>query len=180
MEEDTMTMAKTFSALSLALLLGALGTGTARAQVGLQPPFTEYAAKFSCGTVGKDADDVVGSYATAINIHNPQATIAANFIKKFVIANPEGSAAGRIVIAKDTLKPDVAERVDCTVIDRKLDVAATAHVEGFIIIEIAPLPGTAAAPGVQPLLDVVGIYTARGNTVSGLSVVNYEGKAITK
>ena len=78
--------------------LGCLGSMTAWAQVP-QYRFVEYAAKFLCGTVGPDPSappDVrvrPGTYATTINIHNPQLPDfpGVTFLKKVVISVPEGS-----------------------------------------------------------------------------------------
>jgi hypothetical protein len=60
-----MSMQRRLFPLSCILLLSAMIDGEARAQ-GLPPPFTEYAAKFTCGRVppsgpagGGDADVVV-------------------------------------------------------------------------------------------------------------------------
>jgi len=171
----------TLSALSFAVAFGALTVGSAHAQVPLQPPFSSYAAKFTCGPVAKlDSDVVVGTYATAINIHNPQALTSVSFIKKIVLANEEGAASGRIVVKSDKLGPDIAERVDCLLIYRLLDVSPATHIEGFVILEIPPVPGTTGA-GFIPQLDVVGVYSARGASgeVTGLDVVTYQPKGIT-
>jgi len=173
-----MVVSKSLSAL--ALMAGVLVAGGVQAQ-GLQPPFTEYAAKFSCGPLKGDGDVAQGIYDTAINIHNPQATVSLAFVKKFVIANEEGADFGKIVVKKDSLRPDIAERVDCVLIEKTLGIAAGAHVEGFIVIEVAAAAG-AAAPTSLPI-DVVGIYSARGlsgTTSAAVSVVPYSGKLITK
>lgn len=97
-----MSMQRRLFPLSCILLLSAMIDGEARAQ-GLPPPFTEYAAKFTCGRVppsspagGGDADVVVGVYATSINIHNPQADTEVPFVKKIVVANPEANLLGKL------------------------------------------------------------------------------------
>lgn len=173
------------SAKMLAPLAGVLlFTVGANAQVGAAPPYVEYAAKFTCGTESvKEPDDVVsGVYASSINIHNPQAQLAVPFIKKLVIANREDTTIGRIRVLKDVLKPDQADRVDCIFIRRNLDIAATGYVEGFVVIEVPPVPSaTGSAATVQPVLDVVAKYTARGLTgnVTTQSVVQIDGKRIT-
>ncbi len=147
----------------------------ASAQSLLKPPFNEYGAKFSCGPATADADVVKGTYATSINIHNPQATISVSFQKKFVIALEEGQTPPQPgFIATDNLGPDLAERVDCPLIYSKLKISPKLHIEGFIVIEVPPLAGTAFTP----LLDVVGKYTARSGA-SGFDVVTYGPKAIT-
>jgi hypothetical protein len=167
--------------LSCLLLLGTMVVGEATAQ-GLPPPFTEYAAKYTCGRVrpsaaGGDADAVVGVYATAINIHNPQADTQVPFVKKIVVANPEGQGPGRIVVRRDTLGPDQAERVDCPVIFGLLTITPGTHVEGFVVLEI---PANPSQP--QLSLDVVGVYSVRPSTgeASSLDVVVYSSKEITR
>jgi len=169
--------------LSCALLLTAIVAGEANAQ-GLPPPFIEYAAKFTCGRVpptgpagGGDADVVVGVYATSINIHNPQADTEVVFVKKIVVANPEGQSPGQIVVKKDALRPDQAERVDCPLIFRLLNIRPGTHIEGFVVLEIATNPNQP-----QTSLDVVGKYSARPSAgeVSSLDVVIYSPKEITR
>ena len=177
-----MTVRMTLSVLSLSLACVAAG-GAAMAQTSLAPPYVSYAAKFVCGPEASDSAGAAGTYATAINIHNPQSTVAVTFRKKFVLANEEGATVGRIVVKNDSLKPDIAERVDCPLIEKALDVSAATLSDGFVIIEVAPLPGTTAA-GFQPDLDVVGVYTSRGTgkniASSSIDIVPYTGKAITK
>ncbi len=163
------------------LVLGsalAVAGGIAHAQTPpLAPPFDEYGAKFACGPQTVDSDVVKGTYATSINIHNPQATISVPFIKKIVVALQEGvTPPGQIVVLQDNLGPDLAERIDCPLIIAKLGATATAHVEGFIVIEVPPQGATAP---IQPLLDVVGKYTARTGA-AGFDVVNYQPKHITQ
>jgi hypothetical protein len=152
--------------------------GAAEAQ--LAPPFLEYAAKFTCGIEStKEADDVVqGVYASSINIHNPQARLAVGFIKKIVIANREDSPIGRIVVLKDSLKPDQADRVDCLLIASALDVAPATYVEGYVVIEVPPIAGAAL---IQPVLDVTGKYTAlaANGGVATEAVVPIAGKPIS-
>jgi hypothetical protein len=118
-----------FASASLAL---ALAAGNAAAQ-SLPPPYASYAAKFACGTVTVDADVVTGTYATSVNIHNPQSQVPVHFFKKLVVANEEGQTFGRIVVltpttALEILQPDQAERVDCPLIMSKLGLT-TGHVE---------------------------------------------------
>ena len=57
----------------------------------LSPPYQSYSAKFSCGPRAADNDVVRGTYATSINIHNPQSQLNVVFFKKVVIANEEGA-----------------------------------------------------------------------------------------
>ena len=166
----------------LSPLAGMLLFATA-AEAQLAPPYIEYAAKFTCGIESaKETDDVVsGVYASSINLHNPQSRIAVPFIKKIVVANREDTTIGRIVVLRDVLKPDQADRVDCIFISKALNQAATVYVEGFVVIEVPRVAVTGTAPGVQPVLDVVGKYTARPLTgnVSTETVVQIDGKPIS-
>lgn len=154
----------------------------AAAEAQLAPPYVEYAAKFTCGVESaKETDDVVsGVYATSINIHNPQSKLAVPFVKKIVVANREDTVIGRIVVLRDVLKPDQADRVDCIFIHRVLDQSATTYVEGFVVFEVPRVSVTGTAPTAQPVLDVVGKYTARPPTgnVSAETVVQIDGKSI--
>lgn len=178
-----MSFAKTLVPLAGTLLFAA----GAQAQVqGAKPPYVEYAAKFTCGTEAKEADDVVsGVYASSINIHNPQFGLAVNFFKKIVVANREGPTPLQPKVLEGGLKPDLAERVDCIFIRRALgNLAAGPYVEGFVVIEVPPVPSaTGSAATVQPVLDVVAKYTARavppGSYVTTQSVVQIDGKRIT-
>lgn len=175
-----MSVAKTLMPLACTLLFAA----GAHAQIA--PPYVEYAAKFTCGQESpKEPDDVVsGVYASSINIHNPQARLTVKFLKKIVVANREDSPLGRILILNkdEVLPPDRAERVDCILIHKALNQAPTAYVEGFVVLEVPRLSSPDAV--IQPLLDVVGKYTARalppGSSVTTQSVVQIEGKAITR
>jgi hypothetical protein len=171
--------------LSVSSLALALATGGAAAQ--LAPPFASYAAKFSCGTTTVDTDVVQGTYATSVNIHNPQSQTSVSFFKKLVTAPEEAlpgqtQTPGKIVVISgsstsnlDVLPPDQAEQVDCPLIVKALQL--TGHIEGFVVIEVPRQPvGSTAAP---PPLDVVAKYTARGGA-SGFDVVVYSSKLITR
>lgn len=92
----------TILSLSASLAL-ALAAGSAAAQ-SLAPPFASYAAKFACGTATVDADVVKGTYATSVNIHNPQSRVSVTFFKKLVVANEEGQPFGKIVVLRLHLK----------------------------------------------------------------------------
>jgi hypothetical protein len=171
-----MTSSACITMLSVSSLALALAAGGAAAQ--LAPPFNSYAAKFSCGTATVDADVVVGTYATSVNIHNPQSQTSVAFSKKVVTAPEEGQGPGQIVVLSgstnlEVLKPDQAERVDCPLIVRALK--SSGHIEGFVVIEVPPPAGTTTPPA----LDVVGKYTARAGA-SGFDVVVYSPKLITR
>jgi hypothetical protein len=165
--------------VSAALFFGILSAAGARAQLP-PPPFVEYAAKFTCGTESaKESDDVVaGVYATSINIHNPQAKVPVFFVKKIVVALREGQGFANPVLLRGNLQPDQADRVDCRFIAAALKLTAP-YVEGFVVLLVPPLAGTAA---IQPVLDVVAKYTARaaatGAGVSTQAVVPVVGVPI--
>jgi hypothetical protein len=104
----------------------------------LSPPYNSYAAKFACGVATADADVVKGTYATSVNIHNPQSQLPVSFLKKVVQANQECTGPtcvpGKIVVLNsgETLLPDQAQRVDCPIIAKALGVTlTTTHVEGL-------------------------------------------------
>jgi hypothetical protein len=173
-----MTSSARITMLSMSSLALALAAGGAAAQ-SLPPPYASYAAKFSCGTATVDADVVKGTYATSINIHNPQSRTSVAFFKKVVTAPEEGQGPGKIVVLSgpnlDVLTPDQAQQVDCPLIVKALQMSG--HIEGFVVIEVPPQP--AGTTGPPPLLDVVGKYTARGGA-QGFDVVVYLPKLITR
>jgi hypothetical protein len=166
--------------LALSLAFGSVAFG--QTSTSATPPYDSYAVKFSCGAALVDADVVKGVYATSVNIHNPQATMPVTFWKKVVTAPEEGTQGtatppSTIVILNknETLGPDQAERVDCPIITGALN-SGTAHVEGFVVIQVPQQP---AGTAVIPLLDVVGKYSARSGA-SGFDVVRYPPKYITQ
>jgi hypothetical protein len=164
--------------VSCGVLFGLVFAAGARAQ--LAPPYLEYAAKFTCGVESaKEPDDVVaGVYASSINIHNPQARTAVSFVKKIVVALREGATPPQPVVLEGSLKPDLADRVDCAFIAKALRLTAPFYVEGFVVLEVPP-----TSAGAQPVLDVTAKYTARAATtgagVSTQSVVPILSKSIT-
>jgi hypothetical protein len=156
------------------LLSGVTMPGAASAQ-SLSPPYQSYSAKFSCGPRAADNDVVKGTYATSINIHNPQSQLNVVFFKKVVIANEEGATRGGIFVvnANEALPPDSAEQVDCPVIYKATKKATTTHIEGFVVIQVPPV-----SSGSVPALDVVGKYTSR-TPAAGFSVTVYAPQSIT-
>jgi hypothetical protein len=133
-------------------------------------------AKFNCGTASVDGDVVAGTYATSINIHNPQQQSTVQFSKTFVEAFEEGSKLPTTFpTTNDSLGPNQAEFVDCNVIDAALKVAPGTPIEGFVVIDILNFSYGNAS------LDVVGKYTARSSTgqVSGLDLVVYTPSQIS-
>lgn len=131
-----------------------------------------YSAKFVCGaTNGTNRGPVLnGNYATAINVHNPQVT-TANFMKKVVIALPEGPIKGNISnFVRYSLKPDEAFEIDCADIASILSMSnmpMPSLATGFVVIQ-SPLNE----------LDTVGVYTAGGANVESIDVVTVNPKTL--
>lgn len=161
-------------------LMGAMGLVTApEAHAQLPVPYWSYSAKFVCGdgpvspTFEGDVPVAESTrYATVINIHNPSNVITMQFDKKAVIALSQRDTDGAISPFKDeSLRPDAALGVDCQDI-RNLFGGMPGFIEGFLVIQVAPLFGVPPdrddhdAP-----LDVVGVYTARklGAGASGVT-----------
>lgn len=147
------------AAAGIALLLGATPT-LVHAQARIQ--FNEYSAKFLCGVAeerGPGAPVQPGTYATSINIHNPEILAKAMFFKKVVLAPPEPVAQKEPVKPSgyhlDVLGPDFAENVDCKTIRSMLGPNGGAgFVEGFVVLIVVPTKGAPLSD-----LDVVGVYT---------------------
>lgn len=153
-------------------LMGVIGLVTApEAHAQLPAPYWSYSAKFVCGDPPPSpfADDVPVSdftkYATVINIHNPSNVITMQFDKKAVIALSQRDFPRRGEISPfrdESLKPDEALGVDCQDIRELFEPDAVGFIEGFLVIQVAPIFGVPPdrddhdAP-----LDVVGVYTAR-------------------
>lgn len=114
-----------------------------------------YSAKIVCGIQEniKDLRLARGSYATAINIHNPETT-RTEFHKSLALTfPPEEQRPGRVFpIAKDSLNSDEALAVDCADIRRKLfpNGFPTPYIKGFVIIQS------------EKSLDVSAVYTTSG------------------
>lgn len=148
------------TAAAIALLFGAVPTLVQAQAARIQ--FNEYSAKFLCGVVeerGPGSPVQPGTYATSINIHNPQILPSVTFFKKVVLAPPEPVAQKEPVkpsgYHRDVLGPDFAEHVDCKIIRSMLGPnGAAPFVEGFVVLIVVPLRG---APPTD--LDVVGVYT---------------------
>jgi hypothetical protein len=154
---------KTSISTALAAFVVVLSVTTSFAQ---SPQFAEYTAKFVCGTptTTQVATGVIepGTYATSINIHNPNDTIFNNgvsgvtFLKKAVLSLQEGvPLVPPSPLVQDNLPNDFAEEVDCQVIHKLLGTAvppAPAFIEGYVVILVPPTNFTNK-------LDVVGVYT---------------------
>jgi len=125
-----------------------------------------YAAKFICGTMPElppteEGPVEPGSYATAINVHNPNPSEAVVFAKKAVLLFNEAKQEEgyEIPVApyarsyrKEQLGPDYGMEIDGRDIRELLTgqaPAAPVFIKGWVVIE-SPLP-----------LDVVAVYTVR-------------------
>ncbi|MDA2923767.1 hypothetical protein MYX65_03755 [Acidobacteria bacterium AH-259-L09] len=130
-----------------------------------------FPVKFLCGEIPSSLGSLAegsplapGSYRTAINIHNPNPQ-AVTFLKKAVIANPQGQPRGAISLSvEDVLEADEALEVDCVNIlslfnnstDEHSDEPSSAFVKGFVVITVSPPKGVPIGE-----LDVVGVYTLK-------------------
>ncbi|HLJ88531.1 MAG TPA: hypothetical protein VKZ53_17050 [Candidatus Angelobacter sp.] len=127
-----------------------------------QPQFVEYSAKFVCGVAeGNQPGIRPGTYATSINIHNPQLPLAGTvesiiFLKKAVVSLPEGSKPiPPSRFRRDVLAADFAEEVDCKTIRSLFGISLPPFIEGYVVIIVPP-----SANASSQELDVQGIYTA--------------------
>jgi hypothetical protein len=128
-----------------------LGAASAEAQTQVR----QYAAKFVCGK----ASDVegalylaaLGTYYTAINVHNPLRTLGVKFQKKFAPGQP-GEKPGKVTVFFPTgLGADETMQIDCGDIYKHTGISPGTFLEGFAVLEITP---------VQRELDVVSVITA--------------------
>jgi hypothetical protein len=127
-----------------------------------------YAAKFICGTMPelpptREGPVEPGSYATAINVHNPNPREPVVFTKKAVllfnvnaVEKEEGYEVPQAPYGKsyrrEQLGPDYGMEIDGRDIRELLTgqaPAAPVFIKGWVVIE-SPLP-----------LDVVAVYTVR-------------------
>jgi hypothetical protein len=132
----------------------------AHAQV---PQVRQYAAKFVCGTSNGKAFNVApGTYFTTINVHNPARTGGIKFLKKFALAEMDEKAGKISQWFGAALTADQAMQIDCRNIYAHLGIPVGTFIDGFAVIELSP----------KQELDVVGVYTAAGNT--GVSTMHME------
>jgi hypothetical protein len=132
-----------------------------------------YAAKFICGSMSEPQQPTEegpvepGSYATAINVHNPN-TEAVVFIKKAVLLFAENEKEEGFEIPKEPsrpreaqLGPDWGMEIDGRDIRQELLTGqappAPVFIKGWVVIE-SRLP-----------LDVVAVYTVRAPS-GGVSI----------
>jgi len=124
-----------------------------------------YAAKFICGVWSEPSPAVEGpvepgSYATAINVHNPNPSEGVSFAKKAVLLFSANEKEEGFEVPKPpsgrreaNLGPDYGMEIDARDIRQELlsgqPVPAPLFIKGWVVIE-SPLP-----------LDVVAVYTVR-------------------
>jgi hypothetical protein len=96
-----------------------------------------------------------GTYATSINIHNPQFR-TVTFLKKAVRSprEEEPSIPPGVVKYPLTLDSDLAEQVDCKVIRDLLGNPPDPFIEGFVVLFVLPTQWQ-----IPNEFDVVGVYT---------------------
>jgi hypothetical protein len=126
----------------------------------------QYAVKFLCtsnipGTSQTTTSLLPGSYATVVNIHNPNAQTAAFRIKLAVATSTEIDPPLISIFIKEKLRPDQATKVDCSRL-REFELHLIHGFEGFLVIE-----STLS-------LDVVAVYTAAPKGGAGVESMDVE------
>ena len=133
----------------------------------LTPRFVfQYAVKFICtsnipGTSQTTTSLLPGSYATVVNIHNPNSKPAAFRMKLALATSTEVDPPQISSFINERLRPDQATRVDCSRI-REFGVQLIHGFEGFLVVE-----STLS-------LDVVAVYTAAQNGGNGVESMDVE------
>ena len=143
-----------FCSVVSGVLLAGLSAAWGQAVISPEPYARyQYAAKFVCGPSGENPLQVVkGTYATAMNVHNPDLHQNVIFIKKVAVAFPEQKVGPVSWFVKAELGPDQAFEVDCPEMIRMAASMGTPlplFLKGFFVI-LTPMP-----------LDVTAVYTAR-------------------
>lgn len=147
-----------------ALLALPLAATPAAAQSGGR---NEYAVKFVCGTNARPAASpaaALGSYFTAINVHNPGNAPVA-FVHKVALAEPGRAGRHTAIVAPFSLAYDEATDVDCAQIAAELargGITPGPFFTGFFVIQ-----------AVTPL-DVVAVYTAAPSRTGAVTTMTTE------
>jgi hypothetical protein len=128
-------------------------------------PF-QYAVKFICTSNIPDTSQTTtsllpGSYATVVNIHNPNSKPARFRMKLAVSTSTEIDPPLISNFINETLKPDQATKVDCSRIG-EFKLRLIHGFEGFLVIE-----STLS-------LDVVAVYTAANKGSGGVETMDVE------
>jgi hypothetical protein len=126
----------------------------------------QYAVKFLCtsnipGTSQTTTSLLPGSYATVVNIHNPNSQTAGFRMKLAVSTSTEIEPPLISNFIKEKLKPDQATKVDCSRI-REFGLQLIHGFEGFLVIESTHS------------LDVVAVYTAAKKSGDGVESIDVE------
>jgi hypothetical protein len=159
--------------------------------------FGSYAAKFVCGVqsdrrLTSQVDAQAGHYSTKINVHNNTGQVV-RFRKKFILLQGGEVPTPPTTIKWEVLQPDEAMEIVCRDIpfppppNAKVLVVIAPLNEGFVIIEPYYQIFDEQPPLPNDPLDVVGVYTYRGELPAGgsfpasdsgvsISVVNYPYK----
>jgi hypothetical protein len=132
-----------------------------------------YAVKFVCGDPGPQGTPDVelpltrGRYHTAINVHNPALDSDVEFVKKVAVASASpyegGQRPGKVTpFVRAGLKANEAFEIDCPEIAKvtELPIGGGNYIKGFVVI-LSPQE-----------LDVVAVYTGRGQGNSPLSTIH--------
>jgi hypothetical protein len=125
----------------------------------------QYAVKFICtsnipNTSQQTPSFLPGTYATAVNIHNPNPRPVRFRMKLAAATSTEVDPPQITDFLNDTLKPDQATRVDCSRV-KEFGPLPIHGFEGFLVIESAQS------------LDVVAVYTA-GKSGQGVDSIDVE------
>ena len=126
----------------------------------------QYAVKFLCtsnipGTSQTTSSLLPGSYATVVNIHNPNPRAVGFRMKLALSTSTEIDPPVISGFIKEKLKPDQATKVDCGRIG-EFGLHLIHGFEGFLVIESANS------------LDVVAVYTAAGRGSDGVQSMDVE------
>jgi len=119
-----------------------------------EPTRYKYAAKLICGIQPEPSDGrlVKGHYATTINVLNLSDEVARITKTLSLTYPPEKQQPGRVAeIAKDTMKPGQALKVDCADVETRVfpEGLPAPYIEGYVTIESVTR------------LDVTGVYSSR-------------------
>jgi hypothetical protein len=149
------------TAIAAALILPQSAAAQDAADAAAIGPRFEYAVKVVCGRVGTPNGPLsLGSYFTAVNIHNPNEGFVP-FRRKVALAlpgNANGPVTGFITLS---LKSDGAVEIDCVHIRKQLGLGIPL-IKGFLVIQ-----------SVREL-DVVAVYTAAPGPANQVSSIHTE------
>lgn len=140
---------------------------TKTSEKAVAPKFAfQYAVKFICtsnipGTSQTTTSLLPGSYATVVNIHNPNSKTAAFRMKLAVSTSTQIDQPLISKFINEKLKPDQATKVDCSRVS-EFELRLIHGFEGFLVIES------------MLSLDVVAVYTAANKGSDGVVSMDVE------